>query len=543
MSISADTKRIAYFLAIVGACAVAVLLRAPAIAPSYLWLDDQWVAVLVRDASIRDLIRFAPPVPFPFVLLLKAIAAVFGDSPAALQAVPLLASLALVPATAALAQRITDSRVVAVTAAMFIAADPELARYSVRVKPFALDALATVLIAWVFVAAIRRPSGLALSRLGLLAAVSLLFSFATTISGAVFVHIAAFVAVVVVLRRRPIESPHLLWGALYACAIFDLVAFSVFAFTARVHPTATVFSYWKDFYLPLESVALAWNFLASKGVAVFAGTVPGLAARPTFALVCFGTLALVAKPRTRTAALSIVAVFGSLLIVSALEYYPAGGGRTDLFTHPLSAMLAAAGLYAMASSILPAAATSVRPATVALAGIAGISVIAAIAVIAVIAPSSLVSYPRAGDRDVIEHAAASLSPEDTVIIYPWSTWAVALYSGWPVHLAAEPSSTNGFYAVPDRPRTLILHEERDGASFLSSATVAASQLEEMLSAGVPSRIYLIATRTEERALAYIRDGLESHGYARASSYGHDRATFDVFELRTAADGTAPVDTP
>jgi hypothetical protein len=540
MSMSADTRRIAYFLAIVGVCAVALLLRLPAIAPSYLWLDDQWVAVLVRDASIRDLTAFAPPVPFPFVLLLKAITAVFGDSPAALQAVPLLASLAVVPATAALARRITDSRVVAVTAAIFIAADPELARYSVRVKPFALDALATVLIAWLFVAAIRRPSGLALSRLGLVAAVSLLFSFATTISGAVFVHVAAFVAVVIVVRQRPVESPYLVWGALYACAIFDLVALSVFAFTARAHATAPVFAYWKDFYLPLESVALAWNFLVSKGVAVFAGTVPGLAPQPTLALVCFGTLALVAKPRTRTAALSIAAVFGLLLIVSALEYYPVGGGRTDLFTHPLSAMLAATGLYAMAS-ILPPAATAVRPAVLVLAAIAGIAAIAAIVVVAVIAPSSLVSYPRAGDRDVIEHAAARLSPEDTVIIYPWSTWAVALYTGWPVHLTAEPSSTNGFYAVPDRPRTLVLREERDGASFRSSATVAASQLEEMLSTGVPSRIYLIATRTEERALAYIRDGLESRGYERASSYGHDWATFDVFEWRTAADGTAPVD--
>jgi len=515
-----DAKRAAYCLAIAGASALALALRWPAIAPSSLWLDDEWVAVLVRDASLRDLVDLAAPVPLGFVVLLKALTAAFGNDPFVLQAVPLLASIALVAATAALAWRITESRAVAATAALFVAGNPVLATYSARVKPFALDALATVLIAWAFVAATRRPSGRALATLGIVASSSLLFSFAALLPGAVFVHVAALSAVAVVLRGHAIASAPLLRGAFYSCAIFDSVALTVLSYTFHTRTDSALFGYWEKCYLPLESIASAWTFLVSKGVVVFAGSVPGLAPRLTAALVAFGVVSLAAKSRTRTTALAIATVYVSLLIASALECYPAGGGRTDLFTHPLSAVLAAASVYALAS-LLPATATMVRPA---IAGLIGVAVVAA---------SGPAVYPRAGDREVIEHAVAHLVPEDTVVIYPWSSWAVALYAGWTVRLSAEPSSTNGFYAVPDRPRTFLLGERREGASFLTSASVAPPQLDALLRDGAPRRIHLIATQTEEPALAYIRDALEARGYVRASSFERDRATFDVFELRSA----------
>ena len=41
-------KRVTFFLAVTGAFALALVLRLPAFAPSYLWLDDQWIGVLVK---------------------------------------------------------------------------------------------------------------------------------------------------------------------------------------------------------------------------------------------------------------------------------------------------------------------------------------------------------------------------------------------------------------------------------------------------------------------------------------------------------------
>ena len=133
-----------------------------------------------------DLIALAPPVPLGFVLLLKSLVAVFGSSPAVLQAVPMLAGTLLVPATALLALKITESRAIATMAALFVAADPVLVTYSARVKPFALDALATVLIACAFVEAARHPSARTIGRVAVAAGVSLCFSYAAALSGAAF---------------------------------------------------------------------------------------------------------------------------------------------------------------------------------------------------------------------------------------------------------------------------------------------------------------------------------------------------------------------
>jgi hypothetical protein len=229
-----------------------------------------------------------------------------------------------------------------------------------------------------------------------------------------------------------------------------------------------------------------------------------------------GAVALATQRHSRRSVLAIVAVFTALFGASALHLYPAGGGRTDLFTHPLAAVLVAAAIERCATSL-----RSIVP--------SARLVIAAAAGLVVVATSAPARYPSSSDRDVIEHAVATITPDDTVIIYPWSSWAVALYAGWPVHLRAEPSSTNGFYAVPDRPRTLLLGEVVDGQSFLSSPSVAPAEIDALLGGSIPSRIHLIATQTREPALGYIRDAFLARGYVRASSYSREIATQDVFE--------------
>ena len=72
-------------------------------------------------------------------------------------------------------------------------------------------------------------------------------------------------------------------------------------------------------------------------------------------------MGLTADRRTRSVALGIAAVFATLFVASALDRYPVGGIRTDLFTHPLSALLAAFAIGTLAG-MLPGAMTFVRPA-------------------------------------------------------------------------------------------------------------------------------------------------------------------------------------
>jgi hypothetical protein len=520
-----ESKGFAYRLAVVGACALALALRLPALAPSDLWLDDQWVAVLVRDASFSELVGLAPPVPFGFILALKAVTAWFGETTLALQALPFLAGILLVPATAACALQITGSRAAAAMAAVFVAGDPDFGTYAARLKPFTIDALATVLVVRAFVVAMRRPSGRALATLGATAAAALPFSFAALFPGVVFVHLAAFITLFSVMRARPRDSTPLVRGALYGCLLFDYVAFAVLWVALRGGESRAIVHYWQKFYLPLDSLGDAWAFLVSKGVVIFADSVPGVPPRAIVVLAAVGWVALVASRRTRDVAVGIAALFSALLVASALHLYPAGGVRTDLFTHPLSALLAATCLHAFAS---------LRPS----AGNVARALLLVIACAGVFAMSARAIYPRAGDREVVEHAAATIGSNETMFIYPWSSWAVALYATWPVTLRAAPSSTNGFYAFPLRERSVLLDEGRDGLSFLTSADVARPQIAAGLGDELPPRVHLLATRIEETALAYIRRAIEERGYIRASSYEQYRATFDTFERGTPLDGSA-----
>jgi len=522
---SDDAKRVAYYLGVVALMLCAVLLRLPAFAPAALWLDDQWVAVLVRDASLGDLLRLAPPVPLGFVLLQKAVGAVFGISPATLQLLPMAASILLVPVTAALALRITGNRAISFLAALFVATDPVLVTYSTRVKPFVFDALATALVAWLFVDTRRNPSPRVFLRLAVASVLSTFFSFASLISGAVLLHLGALLAARAALRSDPIPRAELWREAIVACAVFDAFAILVFGLILRTHGDAAVFAYWEKAYLPLTDFALLKNFLLSRGANVYEGIVAGLTARITAILVAVGALVLIAQRRTRSPTLGIVAVLCGLYAASALRCYPAGGGRTDLFVHPLGAVLVAAAIGSLVSFVHRSAPRAALALAVAIVVAVGVATQPAV-------------YPIRGDREVIEHATATIAPGDAIVIYPWSSWAVALYGSWPVDLRVEPVSTNGFYAVPKRPQTLLLGETAGGQSFLDSPMVAPQQVDALLGDNEPARLHLIATATREPALRYIREAFEARGYVRTSSYVLNESSQDIFERRGSRDSRA-----
>jgi hypothetical protein len=364
-----------------------------------------------------------------------------------------------------------------------------------------------------------------LAGVGIAGAASLLVSVAALIPGAVFVHAAAVLTLLTATRERDATSAPRLRGALYGCALFDFVAFGVLSFGLRSQSRSTIFDYWQKGYLPLDSFHAAREFLASKGVVVFADAVPGMPPRATMLLAAIGWAALVVRRPTRTAGMCIGAVFLALFAASALQYYPAGGVRTDLFTHPLTALLAATAIHTMASTRRPVGRIA-RPLLIVIVGAGALFA------------SSVATYPRAGDREVIEHAAATLGDDETVFIYPWTNWAVALYGRWPVRLEAEPVSTNGFYAIPVRANTMVLRERRGDMSFRTTADVARPQIEGYLANERPARVHLIATRVEEHALAYIRDAIEERGYRRTETFERYRATFDTFERHVPLEAVA-----
>src|SRR5688572_17322562 len=131
------------------ALAAAVIVRVAWLADKPLWRDEAWVASLARDPALF-FDRPLRPVPVGFLGLSALTLRVPGLPPEiALRVVPLAAGLATVILLPVLA-RTLGARAGTASAVTWLAAGmPALVYYSRELKPYALDALATVVVAWV----------------------------------------------------------------------------------------------------------------------------------------------------------------------------------------------------------------------------------------------------------------------------------------------------------------------------------------------------------------------------------------------------------
>jgi len=119
----AAARRITFTIAEAGLVLLCLYQCWPGLAPPSFWLDDLWVSVLARSASLAELIDFRPPVPPGFVVLLKATTGLFGDGHWQLQLPALVCRLAAIPLVGWLAFRLTlrlSAALVALTAAVAI---------------------------------------------------------------------------------------------------------------------------------------------------------------------------------------------------------------------------------------------------------------------------------------------------------------------------------------------------------------------------------------------------------------------------------------
>ena len=120
-------------------------------------------------------------------------------------------------------------------------------------------------------------------------------------------------------------------------------------------------------------------------------------------------------------------------------------------------------------------------------------------------------YPESGARAIVERAERLLSPEDGLVIYPFSNYAAAFYGPWPFHLVPTRQISHGFYVHPDRPLTLAMEDAPAGVNFNGDPGVLRLQMVRFLSAG-PPRIAVIAGRTNPIPMRGIAQALEETGY-------------------------------
>lgn len=323
-----------------------------------LWLDEIALALPLRDLELWPLLTQPLPheqaAPKGFLLLEKAAITVFGSHDHALRALPWLMSLAGVFAFAALARALLPPLAALVALMLFATATP-LIYFSAVVKPYAVDAAVTVLLLALAWRLMQRPLPVrTFAGLTVAGALSLFLSYpALLVLGAVTLPVALS------LRSSP-EGRASPGAAVLLCVAWGAAALAAVALARAAtdpHSRAYLEAFWATGFPPdswqrWQATAWPWPRLA----ALVGGRNQASLGYPWpqayLALAGLGFLAV--WRRHWRGGWLLTAPLLAALAAAGLREYPLGG-RVSLFLLPIVILAIAAGIDALARTLLPRA--------------------------------------------------------------------------------------------------------------------------------------------------------------------------------------------
>ena len=466
--------------------AQAVSMRWTGLDPQSLFLDDQWVACLLKLGGPGAVLEIGAPTPLGFVLLTQGASSLSADPEWPLQVVPFACSLLLIPLMGLLAWRVTSSVVLGCLAAVILTFSPDVNLYSLRVKQYMLECAATLAILllaerWSRTRRVREYAALAFAAL-----VLFLFSFSAVLVGFVAVNIL-YLAKWKNDRTGRDRSQYLL-----ICLGYNMVLFAAWKLLVQQQGDQAANTFWLEYFLPMDSLARAWNFFTHTGIRFFTGVLPAQFSWVVL-LAPLGLGVLAFKRRTRLYGLLCGLLVAEPWVLSALHMYPVGRGRMDIFSYP-------ATILCLVSAFLLIPGSKCRT-VFSLAG-TGLLCIAL-----------LDGYNGQGyhyfnneDKSLVEYLNNNIAPQDALVIYPQAQWAVGYYGKWPITAAHTEYFNNKFVVAPVREHTLLLPGGKDGIPYLEAPEMFEPDLREFLREPCET-LYFIATNqpphVEERILSAI----------------------------------------
>ena len=490
-------ESIVFAIGVAAIVALAAALRAPGLAPPSLYLDDVWVALLAREASLADILTLKPHHPLGFLAFESLGRRFLPGNELSVQLIPFLASLALIPLGGWLVRRTTAGVSGGLLAAVLLALNPALAEYSVRAKPYATDALLSLALAAATVTCLFEPTPRRVWRLGLLAPVSILLSYPAALVGAVGFVVALGSALASIRPRAPF---------LTSAAAFVALETALGLLLVHGQSNQTLQRFWEYGFVPRESLSAALAFGGSRTVLVIVSSFP----RDWWALGVLpplGLALLLGSRKTRRVAALIAALWTSLFAAAALRLYPLDD-RTVSFAYPLVAVLAAVTLWSGTRR-------SGRP-------LLREGVPAFVAAALVLTSTAKVAYPPSDDARLVRSLAQEARPDDTVLLYPHTNWAAGYYSGWQVRLVPSDSFGTRFESRLLRERTVQLPSP---SGYENQPHLLDPALQELVSQS-PERVIYLATHLDaSRNAAHIHVAR----FLAASGYSAER-------LAVAPDG-------
>ena len=433
----------------------ALTARLPGLNPPSLWHDDLVYGAIIRSESFFDMVTAPIHVaPGPLVVW-RWMYALLPDPEWSLQLLPFVCGIAAIPLMAFVAWRLTGNAAVALLAGAVTSLVQLLAHYTVFVHQYTLEAVITALFLLAATRLVRDGTEVdarRFRRVALAGGAATFFSVPAVFVTFPVVNLGALCAVRTwIQRRQPVRS--ILWSA---AAYNGMVGTAWWLLRNRSNPNLR--SDFADGFLPVDSLASAWSFLADQGGRLLMISLPGWTEGWSFnpgevswtlPFVGLGLFWLVARRETRFFGLTVLGFYGARVVASALWIYPLGLGRPDIFSFPVAICLFAAGIHA-ATSALPHA----RAARLA---------VAAVVVAFALARPVGVGYWNSNGAPLVRHLASNARADDPVMLSATGVFLAAFYGPWPVTTHHTETNAQGVDVTVERDRTFYLpRSNRDG---------------------------------------------------------------------------------
>ncbi len=500
---------LAYSLAYAFVFILGVVHRWPLLDPPSLWLDDQWVATLVRFAGLEELFGYRASAPMGFVAFSKIAPIWVSDVEIGLQLFPMACGLAMPIALGLFVARMTGHASLGLLAAAIATANPITAGYSMRVKQFSFDALIST-----GMLAVGLPLLMGRARLPWWPVLtSIAAGWLTYVSALISLPLLHVAALRVWLRDAAART-----RALVSIAVLDLSFFLLYWLRVRHQSRTGTVEFWmergglphdKSFGALLDYYLLDGIFL--RGIA---GALPVLPKIVAAAIAGLALLWLLREARTRFIGLFFLGFYAQLAVAAGLRLYPFGGDRTDIFSYPVTISL----VMLVAGHALNTLRTSnpmrLRNTT---RGIAALALALPIAAFA-FARFDPVGQVITDDAEMVRILEAERREGDVVVVSYQSRYAVATYGSWPMTYVQP--EVGKFYVRVDRPDT---HVMRDHDAFEGSWIENAQRV-----------LYLHVNLTERNApyREEIEGRIDSSGFERVDRIERRRGSLSIFEAES-----------
>lgn len=508
---------LADLLVVVLLVGVALALRWPALAPSSLWLDDAWVALVHRTEGWQELrfVGFAAP---GFAALLRGWLALAGFSELQAQVPALVAGVLLGPAVYLLTRWRGWHPVAGVLGGVTLVVSPIAITYATRVKQYTTEGLLTVAVLALALWVVDRPGDdrrwAALIGVGLVGTVVSAF-LAPSVGAAVLAGLVA------ALRRgdRRGSLRAVAWGTGYGA-----VALMWYALVLAPAVTTSISGFWSEEFLVLDAgVGALLDSAVTAAGGVLSGWLPVRAAiGGGLLLLAMSALVLAARdhradPVVEDEVVLLVLFLGAGALgsaLAALQLAPLGGGRTDLYLYPSLSLLLVVGADAAVRSLRGRSrwASAVW---------LGLLVLLSAGLLRAAEPVG--PYPAWDVRPLAAEVEVRAQDDDALLIYPATMWAYALYTDGEVELVPDEGSAWGFAPRFADPRVHVLPRGRDDpGAYLPTVS--------MFAAGDTGVVWLLASHWRED-IEELRAQLERAGFDGEQVDRRPGAVLERFERR------------